>query len=269
MAAYQTILVDRPEDGIAVLTLNRPESLNAITWEMVEELHDCYSAFEDDLDLRVVILTGAGRGFCSGTDLKAGRDDQDEDQSPDISGLMRRQRRIADLSIHMRQIPQPNIAAVTGVAAGGVGAVRPEVGRRMRGRGTIDATREDPLERIAEITDGRMADLAIEMVGHNFETINTCIDAVKRLGTVLGFGVPDDDVYPIDYSKIIRKNIQVLGSIGPEAQADFPLAMNWIAEGRIDVSPILTSRLPFTEVQKGFELFVGERDKAIKVVLEY
>lgn len=161
-----------------------------------------------------------------------------------------------------------NLGAKT-VTVVDVVAFRLDVARRMRATSTIDATREDPLERIAEITDGRMADLAIEMVGHNFETINTCIDAVKRLGTVLGFGVPDDDVYPIDYSKIIRKNIQVLGSIGPEAQADFPLAMNWIAEGRIDVSPILTHRLPFTEVQKGFELFVGERDKTIKVVLEY
>ena len=98
MATYQTILVDRPEDGIAVLTLDRPKSLNAITWEMVEELHDCYSAFEDDLDTRVVILTGAGRGFCSGTDLKAGRDTHEKDEAPDISGMMRRQRRIADLS---------------------------------------------------------------------------------------------------------------------------------------------------------------------------
>ncbi len=119
MATYQTILVDRPEEGIAVVTLNRPDSLNAITWEMVEELHDCYSAFESDTDTRVVILTGAGRGFCSGTDLKAGRDDQGEDPSPDISGMMRRQRRIGDLPIHMRKIPQPIIAAVNGVAAGG------------------------------------------------------------------------------------------------------------------------------------------------------
>ncbi|MCH8204765.1 MAG: enoyl-CoA hydratase/isomerase family protein [Candidatus Hydrogenedentes bacterium] len=119
MATYQTILVDRPEDGIAVLTLDRPKSLNAITWEMVEELHDCYSAFEDDLDTRVVILTGAGRGFCSGTDLKAGRDTHEKDEAPDISGMMRRQRRIADLSIHMRKIPQPIVAAVNGVAAGG------------------------------------------------------------------------------------------------------------------------------------------------------
>ena len=69
--------------------------------------------------------------------------------------------------------------------------------------------------------------------------------------------------------KIISKNIRLHGTIGPEAQADFPLAMDWIAQGRIDVSPIITHRLPFTEVQKGFEMFVNERDKAIKIVLEY
>ena len=143
------------------------------------------------------------------------------------------------------------------------------VARRMRATNTINARKEDPLEKIEEITEGRMADVAIEMVGHNFETINTCIDAVKRLGTVLCFGVPDEDVYPIHYRKIISKNIRLHGTIGPESQADFPLAMDWIAQGRIDVSPMITHRLPFTEVQKGFEMFVNDRDKAIKIVLEY
>jgi threonine dehydrogenase-like Zn-dependent dehydrogenase len=146
---------------------------------------------------------------------------------------------------------------------------RLEMVKQMRATATINATREDVLERIEQITEGRMADFAFEMVGHNTETINTCIDAVKRLGTVLCFGVPDEDVYPIHYPKIIRKNISVIGSIGPEAQADFPLAMRWIAEGRVDVSPIITQRMPFTEVQRGFEMFVNERDKAIKIVLEY
>lgn len=146
---------------------------------------------------------------------------------------------------------------------------RLDVVRKMRATGTINAEREDVLARIEQITEGRMADVAIEMVGHNTDTINTCLDAVKRLGTVLCFGVPDEDVYPIHYPKIIRKNISVIGSIGPEAQADFPLAMRWIAEGRIDVAPMITHRLPFTEVQKGFEMFVNERDKAIKIVLEY
>ena len=121
MPSYETFLVDRPEDGITVLTLNRPDRLNAISWQMVEELHDCYSAFEADTETRVVILTGAGRGFCSGTDLKAGRDRQDEDVDirASISRHSRRQRRIGDLSLHMRKIPQPMIAAVNGVAAGG------------------------------------------------------------------------------------------------------------------------------------------------------
>jgi threonine dehydrogenase-like Zn-dependent dehydrogenase len=143
------------------------------------------------------------------------------------------------------------------------------VARKMRATETINAARENVLGRIEQITDGRMADIAIEMVGHNVETINTCIDAVKRLGTVLCFGVPDEDVYPIHYPKIIRKNLSVIGTIGPEAQADFPLAMDWIVEGRIDVSPIITHRMPFTDAQKAFEMFVNERDKAIKIVLEY
>ena len=146
---------------------------------------------------------------------------------------------------------------------------RLDVAKQMRATATINAAREDVLARIEEITEGRMADVAFEMVGHNVETINTCIDAVKRLGTVLCFGVPDEEVYPVDYQKIIRKNLSVIGSIGPEAQADFPLAMDWIAEGRVDVSPIITHRMPFIEVQAAFEMFVNERDKAIKIVLEY
>ena len=146
---------------------------------------------------------------------------------------------------------------------------RLDVSRQMRATHTINAEREDPVERISEITEGRLADVAIEMVGHNFETINTCLAAVKRMGSVLCFGVPDEDVYPVNYRDIIRKNITVHGTIGPEAQRDFPLAMDWIAQGRMDVSPMITHRMPFTEVQKGFEMFVNERDKAIKIVLEY
>ena len=68
---------------------------------------------------------------------------------------------------------------------------------------------------------------------------------------------------------MFQKNITLIGSVGPEAQSDFPLAMDMIAQGRMDVSPIITHHLPFTEVQKGFELFVDHRDEAIKVVLEY
>ena len=114
MATYNTLILDRPEPGIGVLTLNRPERLNAMSMELVEELHACLASLETDLSIRVVILTGAGRGFCSGTDLKAERP-----ATPTVPQQYRSQRTIADVVQHMRKIPQPIVGAINGVAAGG------------------------------------------------------------------------------------------------------------------------------------------------------
>lgn len=117
MSDYSTITFETKEEGIGVLTLNRPDRLNAISWTMVEEMHDCLSRLEQDLDTRVLILTGAGRGFCSGTDLKGG--DDGEARDPGVATTYRRQRSIGDIVLHMRKIPQPIVGAINGVAAGG------------------------------------------------------------------------------------------------------------------------------------------------------
>lgn len=146
---------------------------------------------------------------------------------------------------------------------------RLEASRKMRATHTINPSREDVIERIEEITEGRMLDVSVEMVGHNTETITTCMEIVKRQGQVLCFGIPDDDIYPFSYRTIIRKNLSVIGSVGPEAQREFPLAMDWISQGRIDVSPMITHHIPFTDVQDGFDMFINQRDKVIKVVMEY
>lgn len=133
MPSWNTLKLESPEAGIAILTLNRPKALNAITYEMIEEFHAALTHLESDHAMRVVILTGAGRGFCAGTDLKAGRDsggaggpESPAPSSPasarrgvDVSRIYRGQRRLADLVLHMRKIPQPIIAAVNGAAAGG------------------------------------------------------------------------------------------------------------------------------------------------------
>ena len=66
----ETILIDTPEEGVRRLTLNRPDTLNAFSWEMYEALLDAFAAIRSDTAVRVVILTGAGRGFCSGHDLR-------------------------------------------------------------------------------------------------------------------------------------------------------------------------------------------------------
>lgn len=117
MATYKSLLVQEPEPGIAVVTINRADRLNAFDYATVEEIHACLTGFESDNRTRVVILTGAGRGFSAGTDLKSSRSADGEPIN--VSKQMRAQRYIADMVLHMRRIPQPIIAAINGVAAGG------------------------------------------------------------------------------------------------------------------------------------------------------
>jgi enoyl-CoA hydratase len=112
------ILVERIEEGIDVLTLNRPERLNAMTMELVEDMINALEVIGKDRTSRVVIVTGAGRGFCAGLDLIENLGDQDDVGGRVQSGL-RTQKTIARLMTTLREIPQPVIAAVNGPAAGG------------------------------------------------------------------------------------------------------------------------------------------------------
>ena len=108
-----------PIAGVALLTMNRPEALNAMTVDLVQGLHDHFDDIAVDRSVRVVILTGAGRGFCAGLDLTGyGR-------APHTEGLGRTQssfavqKHIVGLIPKMRSLPQPIISAVNGAAAGG------------------------------------------------------------------------------------------------------------------------------------------------------
>ena len=106
-------------DGIATLTLNRPEVLNALTLEMYAELRDLFAAFEHDEAVKVVILTGTGRGFCSGGDVHQIIGAVLE---RDMRGHLEFCRMTGHLVRSMRLLPKPIIAAVNGLAAG-AGAV--------------------------------------------------------------------------------------------------------------------------------------------------
>jgi enoyl-CoA hydratase len=112
---YKTLLLERPREGIVLLTLNRPERLNAITFQMFDELNEACVELTADDEARAVVITGSGRGFCSGLDL------DEAETLPDMSPgeMMLGQERWAGSLIAIRELPQPVIAAVNGAAAGG------------------------------------------------------------------------------------------------------------------------------------------------------
>ncbi len=111
-------MVERPEGhpGALVLRLNRPELLNALSWQMIDELHAELAAIAAAPSARALILTGTGRGFCSGLDLGG------SDAVGSVGGTVEvyeRQEKVARLSLALRALPLPVIAAVNGPAAGG------------------------------------------------------------------------------------------------------------------------------------------------------
>ncbi|MBT8370783.1 MAG: enoyl-CoA hydratase/isomerase family protein [Deltaproteobacteria bacterium] len=118
---YSTIKYEIPEPGIGLITLDRPERLNAINLDMLEELHVLCEQLSSDENVRVVIITGQGRGFCSGADLTDERVSKNAANlfSNSATFLMKLQKVYSRLIVDMRHIPQPIIAAVNGAAAGG------------------------------------------------------------------------------------------------------------------------------------------------------
>ena len=115
----ETVTLDVVEPHITVLTLDRPERLNAMSFGLVADLHDALDEVGADADCRVVILTGAGRGFCSGLDLKDYGTPPAAGEHRHVDARTDGQAFIANLTMHLRATPQVVIAAVNGPAFGG------------------------------------------------------------------------------------------------------------------------------------------------------
>jgi enoyl-CoA hydratase len=113
------VLVEKPREEVAVVTLNRPERMNAMAFDVMIPLREALEEVSNDNTTRVVVLTGAGKGFCSGADL------EDPGMIPNISGLttptiaLRSMGLLDDIIVALRRMHHPVIAAVNGPAIGG------------------------------------------------------------------------------------------------------------------------------------------------------
>lgn len=113
------ILVERPRPHVALITLNRPERMNSMAFDVMVPLRDALAEISYDNSVRVVVLTGAGRGFSSGADHKSAG------SVPHVAGLtrptfgLRSMELLDDIILGLRRLHQPVIAAVNGAAIGG------------------------------------------------------------------------------------------------------------------------------------------------------
>ena len=102
-------------EGVGYLTLNRPERLNALTFEVYRELTDAFAALREEREVRAVVIRGAGRAFCSGGDV---HDIIGELFKRDMQGLLEFTRMTCELVRNIRRLPKPVIASLNGTTAG-------------------------------------------------------------------------------------------------------------------------------------------------------
>lgn len=110
----QTFRFEDAAAGVKLLTLDRPERLNAVNWPMVRELDELFASIRHDREIRVIVLTGAGRAFCAGLDIKdpASLDPDDIVHAYDLQEMF------AGMCANLHELPVPVIAAVNGAATG-------------------------------------------------------------------------------------------------------------------------------------------------------
>jgi enoyl-CoA hydratase len=114
----EVLLSERAAEHVHVLTLNRPEQLNAMTAELCEALHRELDGLGADRSCRTIVLTGAGRGFCAGVDLRGYGQAPGNDGGDPARDFLTNQEHMSRLILRLRSTPQPVIAAVNGPAAG-------------------------------------------------------------------------------------------------------------------------------------------------------
>lgn len=139
-----------------------------------------------------------------------------------------------------------------------IGATRTRV---LRSAEVLHAAREDP-------STWEAPEVCVEAVGHQMDTLNDCLGLIRKRGTVLAFGVPDHDVYRIEFSTFFRKNAHLLAAVTPDWSEYLPKALALFVEHRHELEALVTHRLPILDAGRAFELYERHDEGIVKVLLD-
>jgi threonine dehydrogenase-like Zn-dependent dehydrogenase len=140
---------------------------------------------------------------------------------------------------------------------------------QMGATATVCARGIDAEQAIRDHLDGLLPEFVIEAVGHRAQAFNDAVRLVREYGTVLFFGVPPHTIDGTTLRALMWKNGTLLTSLHPDFERTFPLAMQWIAEGRVNLAPLLTHRFDLSDLQQAFDVFRDRTDGALKVLVQF
>ncbi len=143
---------------------------------------------------------------------------------------------------------------------------RVEAAKRFGATDAVNASKENPVEAVRRLTGGAMVDLSVEAVGFP-ESLATAVALPRRYGKVYVFGVPRYAAQEFPLNTFFRGEMEMIASVGPECVHFFDAAARMLADGQLDLSPLITHRLPWSDAQRAFDMYADHTDGALKVVL--
>ncbi len=147
-------------------------------------------------------------------------------------------------------------------------AWRREASLRMGADRAIDPAAENVETVVHDLTGGVMADIVIDAFGQDVAVINRCFDLARHNGQVAFYGICLEESPALNFNTFFRKELRMIASVGPDLSIDYPQALDSILRGRIDVTPLVTHVMPFSDIQRAFEMAAAREDGVIKIVLD-
>ncbi len=146
---------------------------------------------------------------------------------------------------------------------------RLSLSRTMGATHTICARGIDAASAVRDLLDGQLAEVVIEAVGHQAQAFNDAVELTRPNGQILVFGVPPQSIDGVALRAAMWKNLSITTSLHPDFERTFPLAMQWIAEGRVNLRPLITHRFALSDIQTAYDIFRDRIDGAQKVLVVF